>query len=220
MESCIGTFSGLFHTHLYRDEICFQKRPEDLNAACTSLPPRSSHCAKARNAIVLHTILDIGLFEINPKLLEKHAAYLHRQGRDFKPILPTHVAWGSNVDKKHPKSLPKQQACVNLVYKLLKHDVLGFMFAQFRTPKLPEFMTLQLNRIRNLWPYKRRWEMRGQERKKRDICQVNHDLTGRFCCYWCSTLFITGILVLEHFLFLLNFWMFESTVITENWFDL
>jgi len=38
----------------------------------------------------------------------------------------------------------------------------------------------------------RGWELKGQERKKKDIwtaCQVNHDLTGRFCCYWCSTLF-------------------------------
>jgi len=37
----------------------------------------------------------------------------------------------------------------------------------------------------------RGWELKGQERKEKDIwtaCQVNHDLTGRFCCYWCSTL--------------------------------
>jgi len=38
----------------------------------------------------------------------------------------------------------------------------------------------------------RGWELKGQERKKNDICtacQVNHDLMGRFCCHWCSNLF-------------------------------
>jgi len=38
----------------------------------------------------------------------------------------------------------------------------------------------------------RGWELKGQERKIKDIwtvCQDNHDLIGWFCCYWCSTLF-------------------------------
>jgi len=41
-------------------------------------------------------------------------------------------------------------------------------------------------------PGSKGWELKGQERKKKDIwiaSQVNHVLTGRFCCYWCSTLF-------------------------------
>jgi len=42
------------------------------------------------------------------------------------------------------------------------------------------------------WARERGWELKGQERKKKDFwtaCQVNHDLAGRFCCCWCSTLF-------------------------------
>jgi len=38
----------------------------------------------------------------------------------------------------------------------------------------------------------RGWSLKGQERKKKSIWtarQVNHDLTSRFCSYWCSTLF-------------------------------
>jgi len=64
----------------------------------------------------------------------------------------------------------------------------------------PHFFVIMIHQV--IWPSPgthrtplappRRLSLKGQERNKKHIWtarQVNHDLTSRFCCSWCSTLF-------------------------------